>query len=339
MTQKSPQRLSVTKEQLAESGRVVGLGPMQTDRMWDDLVARVTASPAPAAGNGFSAAHLLYYFGAAVVIVAMGWLMALIGTFYGSGAIVFTALIYAGLFAYGGWSLASQRELRVPGGLLYMLAVSMTPIAVAAAMESTRWDTGMALAIPMLATAAVGVVVTRLTRISFVLLPALLGGWLGAIGGAEWLFVHDAPSWEVISIAYGALVAFAGFVMDGKSDEDYSFWAYGIGSLAAFVGLTILNKSDLAYALYAAGGVASMFVSVLLSRRAFAFTGAAAVLVWIFHLSAMFFSNTLLFPVVLVALGVATIYGGVVYHRNSEKIEAAVLRAVPEGLRRMLPRN
>lgn len=334
MTSKSPNRLTVTKEQLAEAARSVGLGPLQADAMWANLASR---TPAP---SSFSAAQVAWYFGAAVILAAMGWLISIVGSAYGAGALLAMSLAYTAAFTYGGWNFASQRDLRVPGGLLYMVATVMTPVTVAAAGEAfnVRLTIDAEMTVPFAALAAIGLLYASATRISFVVLPALLGGWFAAVSGAAWLFPGSGLSWEVVSVFYGAAVLLGSFLLDLRSDEDYSFWGYGIGALAVFGGLTFAGKSDAAYALYALGGVASMVVSVLLARRVFAFAGAAAVLVWLGYLS-LKVENSAFFALALTALGVATIYGGVLYHRNADRIEAAILRLVPAGLRERLPRR
>ena len=145
-------------------------------------------------------------------------------------------------------------------------------------------------------------------------------------------------AWELITIAYGAVLLLGSFAFDERTDEDYSFWGYLLGSLAAFIGLTALDKGGVGYLAYAGLGLGSMLVSVLLARKVFAFAGAAAVLTYLGHLSFIVFANSALFPLVLTGIGCATIYGGVLYHRHSASIDAAILRLVPEILRKRLPR-
>jgi hypothetical protein len=333
MTSKSPTRLTVTREQLTAAGRTVGLGPVQSDAMWGNLVSN---APAPAS---FSAAQVAYYFGAAIVLVAMGWLVAIVSSTYGSGALLTMSLLYTAIFTVGGWMFASQRDMRVPGGLLYALATVMTPVTVSAFGETfhTHLSSGANTTLPFVALFVVGVLYTQVTRIAFVSLPALIAGWFAAVSAAEWLLPGSNLTWETTSILYGIAALVTSFVMDGRSEEDYSYWGYAIGAIATFTGLTMLDKSGGAYALYAAGGIVSMLVSVVLARKVFAFAGAAAVLTWVGHLSIVLFADSVLFPIVLTLAGIGTICGGWLYARNAERIDAAILRLVPGGLRSKLP--
>jgi hypothetical protein len=331
MTHKSNSRISVTREQLDGAGKAAGLLPGQTDILWNQL-----SSLAPVATR-FGAAQVAWYFGAAVILVAMTWLIAIVGDAYGTSALLATSLAYTGIFAIAGSRLAGQDGTRIPGGLLYVLAASMTPVTVSAAHDAFNLGfTGDQMTLLAAgATTVVGLALTRFTKIAFVSLPALIGGWMAAVAGADLVFGWGSWNWEVVSMVYGALLVAGSFAIDrGDDGEDYAFWGYAVGAVAAYAGLTFIAKGEFAYALYAAGGVASMLFSVIVGRKIFAFAGAAAVLTYLGHLSFVFFANSALFPAVLAALGIATIYGGVVYHRNSARIEAALLNLVPAGLRR-----
>ena len=338
MTSKSSTRLTVTKDQLSEAARTVGLGPVQSDALWAKLAADASA-PSPA---GFNAADVFWYFGAAIVLVAMGWLATIVTTTYGPGALVVTALAYMALFTFGGWTLASQRDSRVPGGLLYALATVMTPIAVASAAEYFDWRVASdaQFAVPFAALFAVGLLYAAATRISFVAFPALIGGWLASSYGVNLLLPGNGLNWETVSAIYGIALIAASFGLDlNRGEEDYAGWGYLVGSVAALAGFTVLSKGEGAYALYALGGVGTMLASVLISRKVFAFAGAASVLIWIGHLSLIVFANSVLAPFVLTAIGVLTILGGVYYQRHSEQVDNAILGFVPVGLRTKLPRR
>src|SRR5881394_1088599 len=76
----------------------------------------------------FTGLNVAYYFGALVVIAAMGWLMTLGFQSMGPWAVFFIALAYALVFARAGARL--WKELPIPGGLLYSMAVCMTPLIV-----------------------------------------------------------------------------------------------------------------------------------------------------------------------------------------------------------------
>lgn len=333
--QNADSRISVSKQELGDAGKLAGLIPAQTEFIWKQL------SELPAPAGSISVAQVAWYFGAAVVLFAMTWLLTIIGDVYGQEALLGTILAYTGFFVVAGSQISKQEGLRVPSGLLYVIAAVLTPATVMATEQIWHWSASPTHATLMAALATVGVsaLLTWHTRISFVILPALIAGWVAVNAGTDLIFGWNySMAWEIITVAYGAVVLLGSLFLDERTDEDYSFWGYLIGSLAVYSGLTVLDKSGAGYLLYAGLGLSSMLVSVLLARKVFAFAGAAAVLTYLGHLSFIVFANSVLFPVVLTAMGCATIYGGVLYHRHSASLEAAILGLLPEGLRKRLPR-
>src|SRR5690349_16156395 len=107
-------------------------GP-QASALWRLLHSRQPADtepPAPAAARKFTGLNVAYYFGALLVIGAMGWLMTLGWEAFGGGGIFGIALCYALLFLLASRRLLSNPATRTPGGLLVTMAVCMTPLAV-----------------------------------------------------------------------------------------------------------------------------------------------------------------------------------------------------------------
>jgi len=84
----------------------------------------------------FDAAHLLWYAGALIVIGAMGLFSTLAFSSIGGTALTATAVVYGVAFTIAGHYLWHARDLKVPGGLLIAIAVSMAPLAVFGIQES-----------------------------------------------------------------------------------------------------------------------------------------------------------------------------------------------------------
>src|ERR687890_1762964 len=55
------------------------------------------------------------------------------------------------------------------------------------------------------------------------------------------------------------------------------------------------------------------------------------------HLAWEIFEDSLLFPFVLSTAGLVIIALGILYAKNRDRIEGAMVRAVPTGIRRVLP--
>jgi len=100
------------------------------------------AAPADRAAPMFDLAHLLWYAGALIVITAMGLFSTLAFNAMGGWALTATAVVYATVFAIAGDYLWFKRDLRVPGGLLIAIAVSMAPLAVYGVQDAMgMWGT------------------------------------------------------------------------------------------------------------------------------------------------------------------------------------------------------
>src|SRR3954467_11920072 len=83
-------------------------------------------APAPR----FTGLNVAYYLGALIVIAAMGWLTTLGFEAMGPGFVAAVAALYAWAFSRAGKKLCSVPETRVPGGLLYTMAVCMAPLFI-----------------------------------------------------------------------------------------------------------------------------------------------------------------------------------------------------------------
>ena len=118
---------SWTEAEVRQAAGTAGLPTEWADR----LLAQLNSS---AGGEGrvarFEAAHILYYFGALLIIGAMGWFVTmswdtLPGVFLsGVGA------VYLLLFGGVGYALSRRPSTFVPGGVLMTAAVAMTPLIV-----------------------------------------------------------------------------------------------------------------------------------------------------------------------------------------------------------------
>src|SRR2546428_575492 len=78
----------------------------------------------------FDFPHVTYYFGALVVMSAMGWFVNRAWERFGGAGLLLIAVVYALCFSLAGLRLWVRQGLRVPGGLLFTLAVWMTPLGI-----------------------------------------------------------------------------------------------------------------------------------------------------------------------------------------------------------------
>src|SRR5690242_3358807 len=102
------------------------LTPDQAARLWTALATR-TSGDTRAKLDGV---HVAYYLGALIVIGAMGFFMTLGWEAFGGGGIFAIATGYTLLFVFVGRGLWRTEGLKIPGGLLITMAVSLTPLAM-----------------------------------------------------------------------------------------------------------------------------------------------------------------------------------------------------------------
>ena len=343
--------MRITKSDLEWAERQGVLAPQQAGVLWDALLSHSPERPR------FDAPHVAYYFGALIVIGAMGWFMTTAWEQLGGVGLFAIALAYAAAFVLTGRTLWERERLIVPGGLLYTMAVCMTPLAVYGIERATglwpqgdpgvyrgyhEWVKGSWL-IMELATIGAGVVALRFRRFPFLTAPIAFSLWYMSMDLTPLLFGKSDFSWQErqwVSVWFGLGIMLVAYLVDIRSREreDFAFWGYLFGLLAFWGGLsTMQGGSELAKLTYGAINVALIGVSVLLRQRAFAVFGAFGVVGYLGYLSYHVFQDSLAFPVVLSLLGIMVIYLGVSYQKNSAAIEAFAQTHVPAGLRHLVP--
>lgn len=335
-------KLPITREDLDQAADDGVISPKQANDLWNRFAKSFQDKPQ------FDLAHVAYYFGALVVLIALGWFMSQMWDSLGGIGLLLTSACYSLLFVLVGNNLRNRQGLNVPGGLLHTLAVSMTPIAIysierMAGMFEVNSGFQPALAPFLMAagTVAAGLISLKFVRFPFLTAPTSLAMWFATISGAELLFGSQGMSFDVfrwITLGFGSLMIAGSYLIDRRTDDDYSFWGYLLGTSAFWFALTTANQdSELLKLGYCLLNVGMMLVSVLLNRKVFVIYGSFGVIGYLFHLAFSVFANSTLFPFVLSLMGLGIIFLGIQYARNRERIESAVLSLVPEALKPWLP--
>lgn len=330
-------------------------GP-QASALWRLLQSRqpADAEPAPAAPRKFTGLNVAYYFGALLVIGAMGWLMTLGWETFGGGGIFVIALCYAALFLLASRRLLSNPATRTPGGLLVTMAVCMTPLAVYG-FERMRglwpqrdpgeyrdffpWIRGGWFAMEA-ATVLTGLVALRKVKFPFLVAPIAFVLWFMSMDAVPAVF-HADPWGDTarhVSIVFGLAMMFVAFQVDHRTEEDYAFWLYLFGLTAFWGAITSMHSgSELRRLLYCAMNVGLVVLSVPLRRRVFLVFGAVGVNLYLGDLAWRVFENSLIFPFALTLLGLGIITGAVWYQRHRTAIELRVESWIPIWVRDLLP--
>src|SRR5579863_10462420 len=106
--------MRISREDLIWAASTSVITEAQADALWHALEKRGDVRPR------FDLAHLAYYFGALIVMSAMGWFMTLAWENLGGPGICGISALYAVCFVLAGRTLW-RLQMKVPGGLLITL--------------------------------------------------------------------------------------------------------------------------------------------------------------------------------------------------------------------------
>ncbi len=343
--------MRVSKDDLTWATSEGLISPGQADALWQALERRKVLQPR------FDVPNVAYYLGALIVISAMGWFMTLGWERFGGAGIFVISIVYGACFGLAGRALWTRDDGKTPGGLLFTMAVWMTPLAIYGLERLTgiwpRGDPGVypgyhlwikgSWFLMELGTIIVGAVALRFVPFPFLTFPIAFALWYMSMDLTPLLFGKtswDGPQGLWVSLAFGVAVIIVAFFVDRRTKEDYAFWGYLFGLLAfwsGLSGLTGLGRGDVPMYVYALINVGLMILSILLQRRAFMVFGALGIFWYLSYLAGSVFRNSLLFPFALTVVGLAIMYAGIQYHRHQARIEEAIRSHIPEGIRQVLP--
>jgi len=338
----------------------VGAGALDADRLrplMDFLASREPNAALAAPAPRFDLAHLLWYAGALIVISAMGLFSTLAFSAMGGPALTATAVVYGIAFTIAGHYLWHARNLRVPGGLLIAIAVSMAPLAVFGIQESYGlwgqfgqpgtvhdfyvWIKGSWVFMEIAAIVA-GVIALRYYPFPFIVMIIAVALWFMSMDLTPWIFGRAEFTWEerrAVSMWFGLAVLAVAWIVDRRPrGGDFAFWLHLFGMLAFWCSLSVKSSdSELDKALYCLLNVGLVFVSVLLSRRVYAVFGTLGVAGYLGYLARSVFRDSMLFPFALSLIGIAVIALGLLYHKKQAAIAAWVDEHLPAALAWLRP--
>lgn len=311
------------------------------------------AAPAPR----FDVAHLLWYAGALIVMTAMGLFSTLAFSQMGGQALTATAVVYAAAFTAGGHYLWHNKGLRVPGGLLIAIAVSMAPLAVYGLQDAYDlwgqfgkpgtvqgfyvWIKGSWIFMEMAAIAA-GAIALRRYPFPFIAVIIGVALWFMSMDIAAWVAGKDYADWETrraVSICFGLGTILIAWAVDClRRGGDFAFWLHLFGAMTFWGAVSFTSGgTTLQKALYCAMNVGLLAFSVYLGRRVYAVFGVIGIAIYLGDLANKVFRDSLLFPFALSLIGVAVIAAGLTFHRHQAGIAAWLDARLPAGIKRLRP--
>ena len=341
--------MNISKDDLFQAGRASGLGDPQVETLWMHLHSVDQAKPKAR----FDTVHVLYYMGALIVIGAMGWFMNNAWESFGGEGIFIIASAYAAIFLVCGLLFWRRGTLRTPSGLLVTIGVCMVPLAIYGIERWTGFwskeDPGNytrfhpyingSWLIMETATIIVGVIALCFCRFAFLTAPIAYALWFMSMDLADFCVKGSYSDRADITMYFGLAMILAAYVMDLRSRMvDLAFWGYIFGVMTFWGGLTDHNStSEYAKLIYCLINCAMVVISLVLNRRVFSVFGAIGIFIYLWHLADVLFKDSLAFPFILSAVGLAVIVAGVIMQKNHMRIRAWFVKHIQPSIRSAIP--
>ncbi len=345
--------MRIEKSELLSAAAKIGVSESQAEQLWSVLSREDS-------GRNFSKfdlSNVLYYLGAMIVVVAMGWFLGISWERFGSGAVLSITLAYMLLFFIVGAALWRREDLKIPGGILMTTAVCLIPLAVYSFQKWTGWWTagepgqhsnflswvqGGWFAMEI-ATVIGGCLVLYFYRFPFLTAPIYCALWVMSMDVTPLFFGNSDSIWENgswVSLAFGFALLITAYLTDLRARRDFAFWGYLFGVIAFWSGLSLIEfPSEFDKFLYCLVNVGMVLLSVLLQRSVFLVFGAIGILSYITALFGRYFAESTWFPLLLSLVGILVIFIGIMYHKNRQKIEVFIFSLIPLKVRSWLPKR
>jgi len=310
--------------------------------------------------SSFNTTHFFYFFGGLICILAMTWFMNLGWEQFGGPGLTIIGLVYMFAFTTAGSKIYSQKGFQIPGGLLYTIAVCVTPLVIYGVQRWTGFWVGDSVPssyrdyhvwikgsfiLMSLGTIVVGGLYLRKVPFGFLTLPISVALFyvtmdivplIHSDSLAQYQSLYDLR--KLYSMVFGGLMLLFSYFIDRKEKEDYSFWLYLFGMMAFWGGLSLMESdSEVSKFFYFLINISFLFLSLFLHRKVFMVFGAIGVMGYFFHLAEKVFRDSLLFPFALTLLGLAVMYIGIKYQKNRARVDAWFTRILPKSLAQLRP--
>lgn len=329
--------MNITKQDLDRAVSRGLISETQAKALWEEFCKGAPEQ------SVFNFVNVLYYLGGLVVLAALTLFMTLGWDWFSGLAISGIALVYALAFGLLGHKFWQREDQKIPGGILYTLAVCMTPLVVYGLQKWSGAWTGQApqsyaslfnwisssWIVIELATIFVGLAVLHYIRFPFLIFPISFALWFLSIDIVS-LFKPDAEvSWDTrcwVSLIFGMAMLAIAIVLNRKTKEDYSFWFFFFGSFLFYMGLYLLwdHGGEIGKFLFCLISVFIVLASVILDRKVLLVFGALGIFGYLSYLAYSIFNDSILFPFVLSIIGLAIIYAGILYNRHAAQINKSL---------------
>jgi hypothetical protein len=335
---------NISAQQLRAAFERAGLAPEVYERIQAELANE------PQVSSGFEAAHVAYYLGALLIIGAMGWFITNAWDRLSGLTLSAIAILYGVVFGSIGFWLYRKAATRIPGGILTVVAVCMTPMAIYGIERQLGWwpsnvpgsytrfhpyiDGSWVLMEAV--TVLVAAIALRLVRFPFIAAPAAYALWYMSMDatalafGTHWTYKQECH----ISVVFGLAMMLIAYLVDTQSELDFAFWFYLFGVLTFTGGLTLMGDGNqFGRAVYCVLHLAMIALAIILQRRVFLIFGALGVFIYLMGEAEGYFRNSFGFTIALTVIGTLFIAGGIGLKRNESELTRSLSPLIPERIR------
>lgn len=344
--------MDINKSDLINSAVELGISNKIAEDLWNKL-----KETSEGTHSKLVLSHVLYYIGAMIVLIALGWFAVKAWINFEGKDLFFIAIIYMLSFLIIGNGLWHKKGLRIPGGLFLTLAVCLMPMAVDGfqkwtgfwlsynAVESYsnvfNWVKGESFALLIL-TILLGCVVLAFYRFPFLLVPILVASIFLLLDFFHVLFKSPPIAYWMIDawvfVGFGIVMIVVAYLMDLFIRSDFAFWGYLIGVASFWWGADIFNnKEHLNLFIYLVINIFLVLLAIILQRTVFLVFGTIGMIMFMTNLFGKYFGSDL-FPVVLSLTGIVVIFMGIIYQKNRQKIDSAIHGLFSKNVRKWLPK-
>lgn len=341
--------MNVTKATLKKAVDAHLINDEQAQALYQFLISQPEASPS------LNLTNVLYYLGGMIAIGAMTLFMNLGWEAFGGFGIFALSLLYA-VIGLSLTAVFNRRKLHIPAGICATFVICLTPLAIYGFQVGMGWWAGpepyrnyhslisWRWLFMEMGTLISGLILAWFYRYPFMIMPIAVTLWYMSMDVASML-TGGAFDFELstdVSFYFGLLMILLAFYVDLRSRKtyDYAFWLYLFGVLTFWGGLTCQNSSgELGKLVYCFINVGLIGVGVVLLRRVFVVFGAIGITLYLGHLADALFKNSVLFPIILSAIGFLIIYLGLVWQKNEQRITQNLRAYLPTPLHELLDKR
>lgn len=327
----------------------------QVGPLWNALEKR------PGVKSSFDLVHIIYYFGALLIIFGMGWFLNEAWDKSGGKALFTLGLVYVILFTIASYICWFKKDLKIAGGLLATVAVCMVPVMIFGFQKMTGiWPVyyGDKLSDPTgyrayhvlvktswlymeLGTILAGIIFLRFIKFPFLTAPIFLSLWYMSMDLTPLIYGRLDFTWherKIVSAIFGFIILAISYFVDRRTKEDYAFWGYLFGMVAFWGGLSLLEStSELNKFIYFCLNLFFIGLAVLFDRKIFVICGALGSIGYLGHLANKVFKDYLSFPIIVTIVGLIIIILGVKYQKNKTRVDKSIMGIVPKFIQRLSP--